>query len=408
MIKKLAIFLLFFFVNSSLLWGAVPFDISNVSYEIDSKVDDQKKILNCFERITFETGEKSYKAVYFYVYQRYNIAYFLLDSAKINEKPVTFSWSDSALLSLFPKDSLPSNSRMEVKLYFTITFGDNWETYNAAFEDGNFYCSECYPKLAEFDHQGAILPDTVTPILPEDKNKTLACGTKSYLEETYLRMADYRLKITLPAKFKIITSGEFKDSLTNSDGTKTHIYEAKKFPRILWVAVANRELLTKDFVNFKVYCYYPPEDKKKAEEIMRKIKEIEKYYSEKFGPFPRSQLKILITDIPFSIAGASENDILFLPKGSGIPDKILSSKMVLPHEVAHQWWGSAIPCGTGSEGWFAEALASYSAELFCSDHKDSWPDKSLLGNLTDESALWLYITAAKADRDESLRGSGVG
>ena len=408
MIKKLALFLLFLFINSSLSWATVPFDISNVSYEINSKLDEQKKILNSFERITFETGEKSYQVIYFYVYQRYNPAYFLLDSAKINEKYVAISWPDSNLLSLTLQDSLPSNSRVEVKLYFTINFGDNLETYNAAYEDGSFYCGECYPKLAEFDLEGAIPPDTVTPILPEDKNKTLACGTKSYLEETYLRMADYRLKITLPAKFKIITSGEFKDSLTNSDGTKTHIYEAKKFPRILWVAVANRELLTKDFVNFKVYCYYPPEDKRKAEEIMRKIKEIEKYYSEKFGPFPRSQLKILITDIPFSIAGASENDILFLPKGSGIPDKILSSKMVLPHEVAHQWWGSAIPCGTGSEGWFAEALASYSAELFCSSHKDSWSDRSLLGGLIDKSALWIYITAARGDQDESLRGGGGG
>jgi hypothetical protein len=408
MIKKRAIFLLFFFVNPSLLWGVVPFDISNVSYEIDSKLDDQRKTLNCFERITFETGEKSCHAVYFYVYQRYNIAYFLLDSAKINEKPVTFSWPDSTLLFIFPKDSLPSNSRVEVTLSFTIKFGDNLETYNAAYEDDNFYCGECYPKLAEFDLEGAILPDTITPILPVEKNKTLACGTKSFLPETYLRMADYRLKITLPAKFKIITSGEFKDTLINSDGTKTHIYEAKKFPGIVWVGVTNRELLIKDFEDFKVCCYYPPANRRQAEEMMNKIREVTKYYSEKFGPFPRSQLKILLMNMPSFLGGVSANDILFLPSGGGITDKILSSKMVLPHEVSHQWWGNAIPCGTGPEGWFAEALASYSAELFCSDHKDSWPDKNLLGDFTDKSALWLYITAARADQDESLRGSGVG
>lgn len=391
---------------------ALPnFDISNVTYDIESKLDDSQNLLKGQEIVSFITGEKTYSELWFYIYQHSHPTFFCLDSAFVNGKCSEFlipELGNKDLLKIPLEDTISPHSSVTAKLYFSLRFGNDPDEYNAFRWVGDFYCGEFYPKLAEFDVEGAILPDTITAIPPVKNNKTLSCGTKSYLEETYLRVANYKLKTTLPSKFKIITSGEFNDSLINSNGTTTHNYKANKFNRIEWIAITNQELLTKDFDNLKVYCYYPPKSKSQAEEMMMNIKKIEEYYSEKFGPFPWTQLKILLMNMPSYIGGASGNDILFLPSGSGLIDKIMGSKMVLPHEVSHQWWGGAITCGTGSEGWFAEALASYSAELFCLKQTATSPRKSVSEDLNDKLALWLYIISARGDLDESLRGSGGG
>lgn len=395
--------------NSALAFKG--FDISNVSYDIESRVDEKGKSLRGSEIIFFKTGERTYSELYFYIYQHFHPSFFSLDSAFANRRSAKVLISDIGdkdLLKIPLEDTLAPHSSVEIKLYFSLIFGDDFDEYNAAYWRGDFYFGDCYPKLAEFDWEGAVLPDTTKAIPPMKEKATSACRTESYLEETYQRMADYQLRITLPARFKIIAGGECQDTLINSDGTKTHIYEAKRFSSIAWIATMNREVLERDFGDLKVYCYYLPEDRKKAEETVNKINMIREYYSEKFGHFPRSQLKVFLLNMPSFLGGASGNDILLLASGEGILDQILGSGMILPHEVSHQWWGGAVACGKGTEGWFAEALASYSAELFCSDHKDCCQDKSLLGGLNDKSGLWLYIAAARADRDESLRGAGVG
>ncbi|MGB8657089.1 MAG: hypothetical protein WCE90_04810 [Candidatus Zixiibacteriota bacterium] len=395
--------------NSAL--GFKGFDISNVSYDIESRLDEKDKSLRGSEIISFKTGERTYSELYFYIYQHFHPSFFSLDSAFVNGKSAKVLIPDIGnkdLLRIPLDDTLAPHSSVEVKLYFLLGFGDDIDEYKAAYWRGDFYFGDCYPKLAEFDWEGAVLPDTTKAIPPMKDKRASACGAESYLEETYERMADYRLKMTLPVRFKIIAPGDCQDTLVNSDGTKTQTYEAKRFPRILWIATTNRELLERDFGDFRVYCYYPPKDRKRAEETVNKINVIREYYSEEFGPFPRPQLKVFLMNLPFYLGGMSGDDMLFLSRGGGILDQIVGSKMTLAHEVSHQWWGDAIACGAGTEGWFAEALACYSAELFCSDHKDYCQDKSLLGGWNDKSGLGMYIYAARGDQDESLRGGGVG
>ncbi len=389
----------------------VAFDISQVSYEIDSRLDEGRSSLRGSEIVSFVTGEKTYSELYFYVYQNSHPSFFSLDSVSVNGQRATFSTPDTAhkdLVRISPADTIPPHSQARVKLDFSLRFGGDLDEYQAALWAGDFFCADCYPKLAEFDYEGAVFPDTTTPIYLGNGNDTLTCGTESYLQETYLRMADYRLTITLPANFMLIASGECRDTLANPDGTRTYVYEAKKFPGIVWVATANRELLVRHFEGLEVYSYYPPGHKSEAEKTIQDINNVVDYYSDRLGPFPRDQLKIYLMNMPSFLGGASGNDILLLPVGGGIWDRISSPKTVLPHEVAHQWWGNAVSCGTGPEGWFAEALACYSAELFCSDHKENWPGGGPLGDFNERLALWLYIAAAREDLDRSLRGAGWG
>lgn len=137
------------YITSSL--AIVNFDISDVSYDIDNRLDESTKTLTGVEKITFKTGANSYKSIYFSIKQNYNPGFFYVDSVQVNGKSVTFSIPERELLRIDMKEPLPPWGPVEVKLGFTIKFGDNLDDYNAGYEGGNFYCHDCYPMLAEFD-----------------------------------------------------------------------------------------------------------------------------------------------------------------------------------------------------------------------------------------------------------------
>ncbi|UCF67934.1 MAG: hypothetical protein JSV80_01160, partial [Acidobacteriota bacterium] len=76
-------------------------------------------------------------------------------------------------------------------------------------------------------------------------------------------------------------------------------------------------------------------------------------------------------------------------------------RALVPHEVAHQWWGSTIANGNFRHYWFIESLAEYSAALYMEFSEgpeaykrklDDWRDvvleSDLMSSVQDASAVW--------------------
>lgn len=93
------------------------------------------------------------------------------------------------------------------------------------------------------------------------------------------------------------------------------------------------------------------------------------YFSERFGPFPYSQLSL--TQIPgresqgwpgliflssYAFLNAEQRQQLHYP-----PDQILVQESVPAHETAHQWWGDLVMWKSYRDQWFSEGLANYCA-----------------------------------------------
>jgi hypothetical protein len=92
-----------------------------------------------------------------------------------------------------------------------------------------------------------------------------------------------------------------------------------------------------------------------------------RYFSDRFGPFPYSQLAL--TQLPgeqsqgwpgliflssYAFLNREEqSDLHFSPAG------MIIDQLIPVHETAHQWWGDLVTWSTYRDQWFSEGLANY-------------------------------------------------
>jgi hypothetical protein len=92
-----------------------------------------------------------------------------------------------------------------------------------------------------------------------------------------------------------------------------------------------------------------------------------RYYAERFGPFPYSQLAL--TQLPgresqgwpgliflssYAFLTPQERENLRMNPATDVIDQLIPA-----HEAAHQWWGDLITWETYRDQWFSEGLANY-------------------------------------------------
>ncbi len=102
-----------------------------------------------------------------------------------------------------------------------------------------------------------------------------------------------------------------------------------------------------------------------------------RYYAERFGPFPYSQLEL--TQMP-GRESQGWPGLIFLSSFAFLTHEELTdlhvtaegaevAKLTPAHETAHQWWGDLITWSTYRDQWFSEGLANYCA-LMMEEEKD--------------------------------------
>ncbi len=135
------------------------------------------------------------------------------------------------------------------------------------------------------------------------------------------------------------------------------------------------------------------------------------FYRDVYGvDYPYSKLD-LVNDPFGSFYGQAPSSIVYLGSGVFRGEGTLGTmggggityfvKSVVPHEVAHQWWGSLIANANDRSYWFIESLAEFSSALFMEakygkkvydDHVESWRravlDTDLMSSIQDASTLW--------------------
>ncbi|MEA2564612.1 MAG: hypothetical protein QOH06_6116 [Acidobacteriota bacterium] len=104
------------------------------------------------------------------------------------------------------------------------------------------------------------------------------------------------------------------------------------------------------------------------ESVMQAVKDSLAYFEETFGPYPFDELTVVTANRGFSqslpgfvtVSNFLLNDAGMWNKMLGLEDR----RLVVAHEMAHQWWGDHVGWASYRDQWMSEALASYSALLF--------------------------------------------
>jgi hypothetical protein len=91
------------------------------------------------------------------------------------------------------------------------------------------------------------------------------------------------------------------------------------------------------------------------------------YYSDRFGPYPYSQLEL--TQLPgresqgwpglvflssYAFLNREDREALHMNAASALIEQLVPA-----HETAHQWWGDLVTWSTYHDQWFSEGLANY-------------------------------------------------
>jgi hypothetical protein len=104
------------------------------------------------------------------------------------------------------------------------------------------------------------------------------------------------------------------------------------------------------------------------ESVMNAVKDSLAYFEEIYGPYPFDELTVVTASRSFSqsLSGFMTlgdyllNDAGMWNRMFGLEDR----RLVIAHEMAHQWWGDHVGWASYRDQWMSEALASYSALLF--------------------------------------------
>jgi len=116
----------------------------------------------------------------------------------------------------------------------------------------------------------------------------------------------------------------------------------------------------------------PPERPKPShnlELVSKAADEALEYYADHFGPYPYGGL--MLTQFPGTVSQGWPG-LVFLSSYSFLnpqeleqlqhdPVDRLTTEIIVPHEIAHQWWGDLVTWNGYRDQWIMEALANYSA-----------------------------------------------
>jgi Peptidase family M1 domain len=114
-----------------------------------------------------------------------------------------------------------------------------------------------------------------------------------------------------------------------------------------------------------------PSPARNAQMVADKATQALEFFSKRFGPYPYSSLEL--TQLPGQISQGWPGlvfltSICFLTPAEEADLHLNSTQeifnhVVLPHEIAHQWWGDLVGWHGYRDQWIVEALANYSAMM---------------------------------------------
>ncbi len=172
----------------------------------------------------------------------------------------------------------------------------------------------------------------------------------------------YRGHITAPSDLLVASNGDLQGIVDNGDGTSTTSYFLD-YPvptYLISLAVSDYAILeqtTPSGIPIKSFVY--PSHYDDAAYDWANMPAMFEFFETVFEPYPFDTYGHAVA--PFSGAMEHETMTTWSPN---LVDGLRSYESVVAHELAHQWWGDLVTCGTWMDIWLNEGAATYFDALF--------------------------------------------
>ena len=169
--------------------------------------------------------------------------------------------------------------------------------------------------------------------------------------------------------------GKYEREIAEAGGVRVMTYAAqsmeKAFPHPPTVSLgpSNPGLRVPPRIAPEILPEHDPSPARNARAIAQAAARILDFYSQRFGPYPYGALQL--TQMPGRLSQGWPGLVFlssyaFLNPGEQAELHMEATEsnlvqLVLPHEIAHQWWGDLVGWRNYRDQWLVEALASYCA-----------------------------------------------
>jgi aminopeptidase N len=175
--------------------------------------------------------------------------------------------------------------------------------------------------------------------------------------------------ITVDEKYKTLTNGILKSSVSNPDGTRTDSWSMNQphAPYLFMLAIGDFAVVEEKWEGIPVSYFVEPEYEEHAKEIFNHTPEMLSFFSDYTGlKYPWDKYaQVIVRDY---VSGAMENttavifgDFVQKTKRELIDD---SNDYIVAHEMFHHWFGDYVTCESWSNLTMNEGFANYSEYLW--------------------------------------------
>ncbi len=345
--------------NYDVTYHKLEFTVNPANYFISGKITTTYTALANMATLTFDLSNT-----------------LMVSSVKINALALVFSQNTNELVITLPSTQI-SGTQATVEV-----------TYSGAPPQNGFFA------FTSTTHGTAATPVIYTLSEPFGARDWWPC--KQDLNDKINSIDVY---ITAPSQYISVSNGvEPEAPVINGTQKTTHFHHNYPIPAyLICMAVTNYDVYTQlpnastPTVTYPIVNYiYPETNSLSVQNQLAQTPLILDYFSTLFEPYPYSNEKY--GHAQFGWGGGMEHTTVSFMQNF--------SRSLIAHEMAHQWFGDKITCGTWKDIWLNEGFATYLASLVI-EHFDGQAafisDKTnMINNITSSPNGAVYLTDAQA------------
>lgn len=362
-----------------------------VEYHIQVKLDEQQKMLNGQQTLTWKNpGTKSVDALYFHLYpnafQSMETTFNRESGGKLRDdrRPEdSVGWMKiTSLYTLGGNDlsgqteyiqpddaNLHDETLMRVQLNEPVHPGEKI-TLNISFEVqlpkayarmgyvGDYVMAgQWFPKLAVYEtkkQHGAT---------EEGWNLHQYHGNSEF----YADFGIYSVKIEVPETYTVAATGFPVKPAVKHEGIKTYQFYADDVHDFAWAAspdfiYVEESYATENIPGLKIKLYLDPKHEALQERYFTAVKHSLDYYAQWFGTYPYATLSVVVPPEGGNGTGGMEYPTLITAWAADNSTPSRELERVVVHEMGHQYFYGMLASNEFEEAWLDEGFTSYAED----------------------------------------------